>query len=108
MPFTSWKPTRMAPRWDAFQREPNAFHQSIVDMMCSALRVPVSMVSILRDDVHVVHAQHGLERLVADTSRIPLTHSLCQHVVAMGRPLVVCDAFSHPLVQQQKFPVDLP
>ena len=99
MPLTSWKPTQMTPRWDVFQRDPDSFHKAIVDMMCSALRVPVSMVSILHDNRHLVYAQHGLGHLLEETSELPITHSICQHVVAMGRPLVVCDAFAHPLVQ---------
>ena len=74
MPLESWKPTQMAPRWDALQRDPEGFFNSIVEMMSSALRVPVSMISILQDDRHFVHSAHGLAHLQEDRLEIPIAH----------------------------------
>ncbi|MEL7154715.1 MAG: GAF domain-containing protein, partial [Pseudomonadota bacterium] len=80
-------------------RDPEGFFHSIVEMMSSALRVPVSMISIVQEKRHLVHAAHGLEHLQSDRIEVPIRYSICQHVVAMGRPLVVSDAFAHPLVR---------
>lgn len=88
----------MAPRWGTLQREPDAFYGSMVEMMCSAMRVPAAMISVIQDRRHLVRAAHGLG-VVADLKEIPISHSLCQHVVAMGRPLVINDTFGHVLVR---------
>ena len=100
MPLQSWKRKQMAPRWAMLQREPDAFYDSIVEMMCSAMRVPVAMISIIQDSRHFVHASHGIVSGDPKAREIPISHSLCQHVVAMGRPLVVSDTLGHELVRR--------
>ena len=99
MPLESWTRTQMAPRWGTLQREPDAFFDSIVEMMCSSLDAPISMISIIQNNYHFVRASHGLPALVRADGELPISHSICQHVVGMGRPLVVADAMAHPLVR---------
>lgn len=96
MPLESWKRTPMSPRWGTLQRDPDTFYSAMVEMMCSSMRVPVAMISVFKQGRHFVRAAHGL--CAADVAEIPISHSLCQHVVAMGRPLVINDAIAHPLV----------
>jgi len=60
---------------------------------------PVALVSLVRPDEQVVPGMAGLPEPWASKRCFPLSHSLCQHVVASGEPLVVPDAREHPLVR---------
>jgi PAS domain S-box-containing protein len=62
------------------------------------LGVPMALVSLVDDEHQWIAGQTGLTGPLAETRRVPLTHSLCKHVVASGAPLVVDDATVHPLV----------
>ncbi len=99
MPLQAWQKTRMPSRWIVHQREPKAFFSSIVEMTGKALNVPTAMISVVREERHVVRFSHGFQSPWFDKGEVPFSHSLCKHVVAMGRPLVVRDAFAHPLVR---------
>lgn len=98
MPLHAWQKTRMEPRWVQHQREQEAFFDTIVEMTCKALRVPASMISAFDQNRHRILASHGVPTETTAVGEVPLSHSLCKHVIAMGRPLVVLDALSHPLV----------
>ncbi|MGW4361236.1 GAF domain-containing SpoIIE family protein phosphatase [Streptomyces californicus] len=54
--------------------------------------VPVSLVSLVEPARQVFPGMVGLADPWAESRQTPLTHSLCQHVVAEGRPLVLTDA----------------
>ncbi|MFD0019923.1 GAF domain-containing SpoIIE family protein phosphatase [Streptomyces sp. NPDC058382] len=54
--------------------------------------VPVALVSLLESARQVFPGMVGLADPWAKSRQTPLTHSLCQHVVAEGRPLVLADA----------------
>ncbi|MFJ5048255.1 SpoIIE family protein phosphatase [Streptomyces sp. NPDC088719] len=54
--------------------------------------VPVALVSLLESARQIFPGMVGLAAPWADSRQTPLTHSLCQHVVAEGRPLVLADA----------------
>lgn len=72
------------------------------DRMASVVRrvlhVPVALVSLVDRERQVFPGAAGLPEPYATTRTTPLTHSFCQHVVAMAEPLVVSDAREHPLV----------
>ncbi|MDJ1645296.1 GAF domain-containing SpoIIE family protein phosphatase [Streptomyces pakalii] len=54
--------------------------------------VPVALVSLVEPSRQVFPGMLGLAEPWAGRRETPLTHSLCQHVVAEGRPLVLTDA----------------
>ncbi|MGW1223642.1 GAF domain-containing SpoIIE family protein phosphatase [Streptomyces californicus] len=54
--------------------------------------VPVSLVSLVEPARQVFPGMVGLPGPWAESRQTPLTHSLCRHVVAEGRPLVLTDA----------------
>ncbi|MFD3415075.1 SpoIIE family protein phosphatase [Streptomyces cyaneofuscatus] len=54
--------------------------------------VPVALVSLVESARQVFPGMVGLADPWAKSRQTPLTHSLCQHVVAEGQPLVLTDA----------------
>ncbi|MFJ8251271.1 GAF domain-containing SpoIIE family protein phosphatase [Streptomyces sp. NPDC094466] len=54
--------------------------------------VPVALVSLVEPSRQVFPGMLGLAEPWAGKRETPLTHSLCQHVVTEGRPLVLTDA----------------
>ncbi|MFI5904552.1 GAF domain-containing SpoIIE family protein phosphatase [Streptomyces cyaneofuscatus] len=54
--------------------------------------VPVALVSLVESARQVFPGMVGLADPWAESRQTPLTHSLCQHVVAEGQPLVLTDA----------------
>lgn len=98
MPLQSWQKTQMMSRWLQHQREPEGFFDAMLEMTCRALEVPAAMISTVNETRHQLNASYGLSCSITSMGEIPISHSICRHVVAMGRPLVVQDALSHPLV----------
>jgi PAS domain S-box-containing protein len=60
------------------------------------LGVPTSLVSLVGQRGQFFKSQVGLREPWASLRATPLSHSICQHVVASGDPLVVRDARVHP------------
>lgn len=98
MPLQAWQKTQMQPRWLTYQRDPDPLFDTLVEMTCKALRVPAAMVSMVDQHRYLIRASYGLPDSITAVGEVPLSHSLCLHVVGMGRPLVVTDALAHPLV----------
>jgi serine phosphatase RsbU (regulator of sigma subunit) len=63
-------------------------------LVAGRLRVPVALVSLVEADRQVFPGLVGLAEPWATRRQTPLSHSLCQHVVATGHPLVLADARS--------------
>lgn len=61
-------------------------------LTASVLAVPVALVSLVEADRQVFPGMVGLAEPWATTRQTPLSHSLCQHVVTSGSPLVLPDA----------------
>jgi serine phosphatase RsbU (regulator of sigma subunit) len=60
-------------------------------LVARLIGVPMSLVSLVEADRQVFPGAIGLAEPWATTRQTPLSHSLCQHVVAEGRPLVLND-----------------
>ncbi|CAM5563387.1 SpoIIE family protein phosphatase [Streptomyces californicus] len=60
--------------------------------LAAELGLPVSLVSLVEPARQVFPGMVGLPGPWAESRQTPLTHSLCRHVVAEGRPLVLTDA----------------
>lgn len=63
------------------------------------LRVPVALVSLVQADQQVFPGMTGLPEPWASRRATPLSHSFCRYVVDTAEPLIISDARSHPLVQ---------
>lgn len=61
-------------------------------LVTRTLAVPVALVSLVEADRQVFPGQVGLAEPWATTRQTPLSHSLCQHVIVSGSPLVLPDA----------------
>jgi hypothetical protein len=60
------------------------------------LNAPVALVSLVDRDRQVYAGCIGLAEPWASRRETPLSHSLCQHAVASGQPLVLSDVREHP------------
>ena len=61
------------------------------------LGAPVCVFSLVEIDRQFFKSQQGLPEPLATTRETPLSHLLCQHVVASGAPLAIDDASRHSL-----------
>ncbi|WP_107451550.1 SpoIIE family protein phosphatase [Actinacidiphila rubida] len=61
-------------------------------LVAAVLGVPVALVSLVESSRQVYPGMVGLGEPWAERRQTPLTHSLCRHVVASGRPLVLAEA----------------
>lgn len=59
---------------------------------------PVILLSLVNHDLQFFKSAIGLPEPLASTRQTPLSHSFCKYVVQTGKPLVIEDARSHPLV----------
>jgi PAS domain S-box-containing protein len=78
---------------------PDAAFDRISELAAMVLGVPVALVSIVDDERQVFVGCVGLPEPWATARETRLSHSFCQHVVALGAPLVIADARTHPLVR---------
>lgn len=65
------------------------------------------LITRITADRQVVLAKSGASLPAAYETSMPLSHSICQHAVAMDYPLVVDDAYSHPLLKGTEAASDL-
>lgn len=61
-------------------------------LVTSVVDVPVALVSLIEDHRQILPGAAGLAEPWASRRATPLSHSLCQHVVAWGEPLIITDA----------------
>jgi GAF domain-containing protein len=78
---------------------PEAAFDRLTRVACRVLRAPVGLVSLVDQDRQFFKSCVGLPEPLASSRQTPVSHSFCQHVVATGRPLIVENARTNPLVQ---------
>jgi two-component system, cell cycle sensor histidine kinase and response regulator CckA len=71
------------------------------------LHAPVALLSLVDGDRSFFKSSAGLPEHWAARREMPLSHSVCQHVVATNTPLVINDARAHPLVSDNRAVADL-
>ncbi len=73
----------------------------VTRLAIKVLGVPTALVSLLdgRRQFFKSCAGAGLPEPFATSRQTPLSHSFCKHVVASGKPLLIDDARTHPLVR---------
>jgi len=81
-----------------FDTEPDAVFDNLTQLVCTSLDVPIALMSLVSGERQFFKSHCGLPEPWSILRQTPLSHSFCQHVVAMGRELLVEDAMSHPLV----------
>jgi GAF domain-containing protein len=77
---------------------PEAAFDRLTRVACRVLRAPVGLVSLVDGDRQFFKSCIGLPEPFASARQTPVSHSFCQHVVGTGKPLIVEDARTNPLV----------
>ncbi len=78
---------------------PEAAFDRLTSIAALVLRAPAALVSLVDADRQFVKSCVGLPDALAAARELPLSHSICRHVVAAAAPLVVDDARVHPLLR---------
>jgi GAF domain-containing protein len=76
-------------------------------LVCHALKVPVSLISLVDDHREFFKSQVGLKQPWCDLREAPLSHSFCKHVVISGGPLVINDSRTEDFVKNNKAVTEL-
>jgi GAF domain-containing protein len=71
---------------------PTEAFDRLVRLVARVLSCPIALLTLVDADRQYFKAAFGLPEPLASVRQTPLTHSICQHVVARGERLVVCDA----------------
>jgi GAF domain-containing protein len=77
---------------------PEAAFDRLTNLATKIIRAPVALVSLVDSDRQFFKSATGLAEPWRSRRGTPLTHSVCKHVVATARELVVNDARAHPLL----------
>ncbi len=78
------------------------FEKSFDRLTCIATTLPnvyLALVSLVDRDRQFFKGQHGQPEPWVICRQTLLCHSFCQHVVTLGKPLVISDTRDHPLVR---------
>ncbi|MEV6493426.1 GAF domain-containing protein, partial [Actinoplanes sp. NPDC051633] len=76
----------------------DATFDRFADMVCTALDVPVALVSLIEPGRQFFPGAVGLEQPWADKRETPLSHSFCQQGVASAESVIIIDARDDPRV----------
>jgi GAF domain-containing protein len=86
------------PVWPVLPARPIALLDHCARVVAGQLDVPIALVSLVGKGGQVSPGAVGLPEPWATRRSVPLSHSLCRHVVERGEPLFVENAVGHPLV----------
>ena len=86
-------------RLDLLDTPPEAALDRLTRIACRVLHAPVGLVSLIDRDRQFFKSCVGLPEPIASKRQTPVSESVCQHVVATGRPLIIEDVRCHPLVK---------
>ena len=84
---------------DLLDSDPSESFDRITRLASALLEAPVALVSLVDEDRQYFKSCLGLPPKWADERQTPLSHSFCQHAVAMREPLIVPDAREDPLLR---------
>lgn len=71
--------------------EPEAAFDRFTKLAAKLLKVPMAAISLVDDQRQLFKSSYGMD----DARSLPLTDSVCKHVVTSKQPLVVSDARTH-------------
>jgi GAF domain-containing protein len=86
-------------RLDLLDTPPEAAFDRLTRVACRVLHAPIGLVSLVDHDRQFFKSCVGLPEPFASARETPVSHSFCQHVVATGKPLIVENARTNPLVR---------
>jgi GAF domain-containing protein len=78
---------------------PEAAFDRLTRVACRVLHAPIGLVSLVDQNRQFFKSCVGLPEPFASARETPVSHSFCQHVVATGKPLIVENARTNPLVR---------
>lgn len=78
----------------------------LVRLAADLIETAIAMLTIVEGHRQVFAAHAGLPEEVAAAGSTPLEYSICQHAVASGRSLIVCDARKDPILRDNRAVVD--
>ncbi|MGY0197413.1 putative bifunctional diguanylate cyclase/phosphodiesterase [Leptothrix sp. BB-4] len=93
IPVDEWRRLAAVHRLRVLDTSPEPAFDALVEAAATALRMPVSMVSLIDADRQWFKASRGVTGTLRETAR---EIAFCGHVVASGEPLVVTDARHDP------------
>ena len=70
---------------------PDAFRESILTLASLALESPVALLNVVSTDTQIISSELNLPEPYRTLRHMPLTHSLCQYVVATGEMVSLPD-----------------
>lgn len=79
----------------------------LAELASTILDVPIALVTMIDAEQQFFKSQIGLPEPWSTTRKTLLSHSFCQHVVALGQPLIINDSRNHPLVHDNLAITDL-
>jgi GAF domain-containing protein len=83
-------------RLDMLDRPPRANLDRLVILACELLDAPIGLLTLVDADRQFFFAAYGLPEPLASARQTGLEYSICQHVAASGRPLIVTDTHDDP------------
>ncbi|MBP0617781.1 GAF domain-containing protein [Jiella mangrovi] len=79
----------------------------LTDLVRDILGVPVAIVTLVDEQRQVFAGHSGLPSPWDERGETPMTHSFCQHVVDLNRPLVISDARIDPKLRDNMAIADI-
>ncbi|MGH2866311.1 MAG: putative bifunctional diguanylate cyclase/phosphodiesterase [Solirubrobacteraceae bacterium] len=89
---------RLPPDLTVLDRAPEPSFDRFTRLAAELLGAPVSLICLVDRDRQFFKSHYGLPQAWADGRQTPLSHSICRHVVASRKPLIIEDARRHELV----------
>lgn len=102
-------PQRLAAlrRLELLDSPAEAAFDRLTRLAATILDAPVALASLVDEDRQFFASCVGLPEPWASARATSLSHSLCQHTMVAGAPLVIPDARAHPLVRENRAIPDL-
>ena len=77
---------------------PDESFDRLTRLAARSIDAPVALLSVLDGDRHFLKSAEGLSEPWASRRDIPLSHSICKHIIASGAPLAIGDTRADPLL----------
>jgi GAF domain-containing protein len=77
---------------------PNPTFDRLTDLAAELLEAPVALITLVDADREFFLSSHGLSEPLRSSRQTSLDYSICQHAVAAGRPLIVGDTRTDPVL----------
>lgn len=86
---------------------PEEVFDRLTTLASKLLNAPIALVSLVDDHRQFFKSQIGLPEPWATNRESTLPYSFCKHVVTTGEPLIISDARSHPVLQENRVVIEL-